>query len=103
MLRAYSKMPADEFIAQLRVYVIAMGLSPQVVDCVDNLRGGDDIEYAHTAEVEDAGEDGEKRGRESMKEEMVAAVTNWIENHPAYEMVKGPCEAILKLLESIKT
>ena len=44
MLRAYEGMTSSEFIAQIRTYVIAMGLGPQVVDQVDNLAGRDEIE-----------------------------------------------------------
>ena len=44
MLTAHAKTTAEDFLAQLRTYVIAMGLSTQVVDCVDNLIGIDELE-----------------------------------------------------------
>lgn len=95
MLRAYLSMPAEEFIAQLRVYVIAMGLSPQVIEAVDNLIGLKELEHSNEIEVEDAEERGEKRGRTSMKKEMIDDVTKWLEGKP------DP-EGVLDLLKEIE-
>ena len=49
MLTAHANTTAEDFLAQLRTYVIAMGLSPMVVDCVDNLIGIDELENQHAA------------------------------------------------------
>ncbi len=100
MLRAYSGMPADEFISQLRTYVIAMGLGPQVVDCVDNLTGIDADEDEHAIALQEAEEQGEKHGRESMKEEMIADVTRWLEDRSTDD--NAGVEAVLALLEKVE-
>lgn len=102
MLRAYSNMPADEFIAQLRTYVIAMGSGPRVVDCVDNLKGVNDEDDEHSTELYAAEEKGEKSGQDSMKQEVINVVTRWIEDQPNHDEISKPAEAILKLLENIE-
>ena len=71
MLRAYANMPIADFIAQLRTYVIAMGLSTQVVDCVDRLTDVDEMKDAHADELREAEEESEQRGRKSMKAEII--------------------------------
>ncbi len=65
MLYAYYNMPIQDFIAQLRTYVIAMGLSPQVVDCVDNLASIDELEEKHATELE------------KVKDDIYKAVETW--------------------------
>ena len=102
MLRAYANMPIADFIAQLRTYVIALGLSPQVVDCVDRLSGADEIEDRHAAELETAEEEAEKRGRESMREEILADVNRWLEKQPNYDLIAAPCEAMIKEIEKVE-
>jgi len=71
MLYAHANTPTKDFIAQLRTYVIAMNLSPMVVDCVDNLVGADELESEHEAELENVESQGENRGRKSMKKEIL--------------------------------
>jgi hypothetical protein len=74
MLRAHANMPIDEFIAQLRTYVIALGLSTQVVDCVDRLADAYEVEDRRALELQESEEEGEKCGRESMRNEILGAV-----------------------------
>jgi hypothetical protein len=102
MLRAHYNMPAADFIAQLRTYVIAMGLSPQVVDAVDNLQGLDENEDRHALEIQEVEEQAEKHGRESMKAEIIGEMTRWLESHSDYDLIAGPCEAMLKEIEGIE-
>ncbi len=102
MLTAHANTPIDEFIAQLRTYVIALGLSPQVVDCVDRLSGVDEIEDRHAAGISEAEDEGESRGRQSMKDEILAEVTQWLENQSNYELIAAPCEALIKEIESVE-
>lgn len=66
-------MPAADFIAQLRTYVIATGLSPQVVDAVDNLCGIDDLEAKHHTELQEL----EFATAKETKDEILKAVTDW--------------------------
>jgi hypothetical protein len=73
MLRAYYNMPAADFIAQLRTYVIAMGLGPQVVDAVDNLTGIDYIEGERAAAIQQAEDD----ARVLLKQEILYTVGKW--------------------------
>ena len=73
MLRAWQNMPMDDFIAQLRTYVIAMGLSPQVVDCVDRLADTDEVEDRRALELQEAEEQAEKETRD----EILEAVEVW--------------------------
>jgi hypothetical protein len=73
MLRAHANTTADEFLAQLRTYVIALGLGTQVVDCVDNLMGIDELEDEHKAELRQAEDD----SAVLMKNEIVEAVRKW--------------------------
>lgn len=68
MLRAHANMPIEDFIAQLRTYVIAMGLSPMVVDCVDNLTGADELD-AESAE--------------EMRDDIIKAVRQYFDDHPS--------------------
>jgi hypothetical protein len=77
MLRAHANMPIDEFIAQLRTYVIAMGLSTQVVDCVDQLAGVGEIEDAHATAIREAADD----AAVLMKNEILEAVQKWLRNN----------------------
>ena len=102
MLRAHYNMPAADFIAQLRTYVIAMGLSPQVIDAVDNLCGADENENQHAVELEQAESEVESRGRESMKKEILDAVNHWLEKQPNYDLISAPCEAMIKEIEEIE-
>ncbi len=102
MLTAHANTPIDEFIAQLRTYVIALGLSPQVVDCVDRLADADGMEDAHAEELRIAEEEAEKRGRESMKEEILADVNRWLENQTNYDLIAAPCEALVKEIEKVE-
>lgn len=83
MLTAHANTPIDEFIAQLRTYVIAMNLSTQVVDCVDRLAGVDEIEGRHDLELQEAEEQSEKRGRESMKDEITDLVSQALADNPS--------------------
>jgi hypothetical protein len=77
MLRAHANMPIKDFISQLRTYVIAMGLSPQVVDCVDRLADEDAIEEKHAAELQEA-EDARER---ETKDEILEAVEEWLDEY----------------------
>jgi hypothetical protein len=71
MLTAHANTTAEDFIAQLRTYVIAMGLNSRVVDCVDNLMGVD--EEVSSEKLYEA----EGTGRVDMKNEILAAVRAW--------------------------
>lgn len=102
MLVAYSGMPTKEFIQQLRTYVIAMRLRPAVIDCVDDLTSKNDLEEDYTAGLERIELEAEERGRESMKHELIADVTRWLENQPNYELVAAPCEAIIAIMEKVE-
>ena len=73
MLTAHANTTADDFIAQLRTYVIAMGLSTAVVDRVDNLIGTEDAEEASEDELNKV----EADARKDMKNEILAAVRGW--------------------------
>lgn len=102
MLRAYASTTADEFIAQLRTYVIAMGLDSRVVACVDNLTGIDDNEN-ELAEAEAKGEkDGIATGRKDMKAEIIAAVTEWLESHQSFELIAPACNAMIAEIEKVE-
>ena len=98
MLRAHEHMPISDFIAQLRTYVIAMGFSTQVVDCVDRLTGVDEIEDQR-ASLEEAAE---SDGRQSMKDEILAGMNRWLENQPNYDLIAAPCEALIKEIEKVE-
>ena len=76
MLRAYYSMPPSEFMAQLRTYVIAMGLGPQVVDAVDNLIGADEFEELKQQKLDEI----EMENRTGMKEDILDAVKAWFDN-----------------------
>lgn len=102
MLRAHANMPIEDFISQLRTYVIAMGLSLQVVDCVDNLTGANEFEDAHAKELEEMEAEAERRGRESMKKEIADTASHWLEKQPNYDMIAAPCEALLKEIEGVE-
>jgi hypothetical protein len=97
MLRAYYNMPSADFVAQLRTYVIAMGLGPQVVDAVDNLTGVDEIEDQHAEELEDAENESERRGRESMKTEMLSLVSRVLADNPDLSIAD-----VITLLEEVE-
>jgi hypothetical protein len=73
MLRAHYNMPAADFIAQLRTYVIAMGLSPQVVDAVDNLVGAEDLERDHEKDLQEI----EDQVAKEVKDGIQKAVQEW--------------------------
>ncbi len=79
MLTAHYNMPTADFIAQLRTYVIAMGLSPQVVDAVDNLCGADEIEGRRALELQEAEDETEKETKDSI----LIAVKEWAANNLA--------------------
>lgn len=83
MLTAHANTSATEFLAQLRTFVIAMGLSPTVVDCVDGLVGADELEEKHTAELEEVQEKYTQRGRESMKKEILRGVEKYFNDRPS--------------------
>jgi hypothetical protein len=100
MLVAHANTTTDEFIEQLRTYVIAMGLSPQVVDCVDRLTGESDLEDQHAAEMQQAEDAAEIRGRESMKAEIEAAMNKWLDELPPGETPNA--EALLKEVEKVE-
>jgi hypothetical protein len=102
MLRAHANMPIADFIAQLRTYVIAMGLSTQVVDCVDSLRVITELEDEHAAELQEAEEQAEEDGRSSMKAEILSAVDRWLENQQNYDLIAAPCEAMIKEIEKVE-
>ncbi len=102
MLTAHANTPIDEFIAQLRTYVIALGLSTQVVDCVDRLADADDMEGVHAEELRDAEETAVREGRNSMKDEILAAVNCWLENQPNYDLIAAPCEALIAEIEKVE-
>lgn len=70
-------MPIQDFIAQLRTYVIAMGLSPMVVDCVDNLRDVDELEKQHETELQE----NENRVMVETKDIITSAVERWVDEH----------------------
>ena len=95
-------MPIADFIAQLRTYVIAMGLSTQVVDCVDRLADADKLEGEHAEELAEAEEEATKEGRQEMKDEILAAVNEWLEDQPNYDLIAAPCEALIKEIEEVE-
>jgi hypothetical protein len=80
MLRAYHSMPAQDFIAQLRTYVIAMGLSTAVVDCVDNLTGTDDLIREHEKDLQ-ALEDSTEA---VTKTKILKAVKKWFDENEGF-------------------
>lgn len=102
MLTAHSGMSAREFVSQLRTYVIALGLGPTVVDQVDNLVGRDDLEDEHAASETKIEEEAEARGRQSMKDEITAVLTEWLEKQPNYDLIVAPCEAMLKCVDEVE-
>lgn len=53
MLTAHANTTSEDFLAQLRTFVIAFGCSAQVVDCVDNLVGASDFESIHEKELQE--------------------------------------------------
>ena len=73
MLTAHANTTVKDFTAQLRTYVIALGCSAQVVDCVDKLGDADEIEERRDVELQEAKENAGKE----MKEEILAAVRGW--------------------------
>ena len=101
MLTAHANTTAEDFLAQLRTYVIAMGLSTQVVDCVDNLIGIDELENQHAANLEEAESEAKSRGRESMKNESLGALNAWLENQENHDLIAAPCEAMIKEIEGV--
>ena len=101
MLTAHANTTAEDFLVQLRTFVIAMGLSPMVVDCVDNLIGIDELENQHAANLEEAESGAELRGRESMKTEILGALNAWLENQENYDLIAAPCEAMIKEIEGV--
>lgn len=102
MLTAHASTPAKDFIVQLRTYVIAMGLSTQVVDCVNNLCGADDLEDQHAAEVRKAEDDALSDGAKNMKREILKVVNRWLENQPNYDIIAKRCEAMIKEIEKVE-
>ena len=93
MLRAHYNMPAADFIAQLRTYVIAMGLSPQVVDAVDRLQGVDENEDRHALEIQEA----EEQAAKEMKDEIIAFVIRKLNDSSDLT-----AEGVLELLEDFQ-
>lgn len=102
MLRAYDGMPSDDFISQLRTFVIALGLGPQVVDQVDKLTSFEEAEDALAAELVKAKDEDVKSGRTDMKTEILEAVTKWLEAQPNYDMIAAPCEALIAEIEKVE-
>ena len=93
MLCAYYSMPAADFIAQLRTYVIAMGLSPQVVDAVDNLCGADDLQATREMELQEA----EEQSAKETKDEIIAFVRAQLKANSDLT-----AEDVLRLLEDFE-
>lgn len=82
MLVAHANTTIEDFIAQLRTYVIAMGLSQQVVDCVDELETPDEA-YAD--------------GAKDMKEDILETLETWCN-----EQFKFPEQLKISLAKAIK-
>ena len=78
MLTAHANTTSEDFLVQLRTYVIALGCSEHVVDCVDRLSG--------TAE--------------ETKAEILKTANDWLEYHEARDLIKAPCEALIKAIEN---
>ena len=96
MLTAHANTTADDFIAQLRTYVIAMGSSTAVVDCVDNLIGTEDAEEASEDELNEV----EAGARKDMKDEILTAVNQWFEDQFNFpEALKISLRAALEKVE----
>ena len=93
MLTAHANTTADDFIAQLRTYVIAMGLSTQVVDCVDNLVGADDLQAEHEKELQEL----EDSTAKETKDSILAAVRRWATTSLDEETM----EKLLSVIEEI--
>lgn len=68
-MKAYSNMPMDEFIFQLRQAAIRGNAGPLIVDKIDQLRGSDDDEAERISELESEIEELEAR-IESLKEQL---------------------------------
>lgn len=98
MLRAYENMPAEEFIEQLRTFVIALGLGTPVVDQIDRVEAFD--EDAHAEELTKVEDEATTSGRTEMKQEIIEAVTRWLEEQPNYDLIAAPCEALLAVIEA---
>lgn len=94
MLRAYAGMPSEEFVAQLRTFVITLGLPQQVIDCVDNLKGITDDEDERAESETKIEEEAEERGRKDASGEIIDFVTKQLDDAPN---LSG--EAVLALLE----
>jgi hypothetical protein len=97
MLHAHYSMSSNEFIEQLRTYVIAMGLGPQVVDQVDRLSDVDEIEREHKRELQKIEDD----TASETKAAILQAVNAWLEDQPNYDLIKAPCEALIKVIEAV--
>lgn len=98
MLTAHASTTSDDFIAQLRTYVIALGLSPLVVDCVDKLTGVDDLEKQSEEELDEA----EAEAREGMKAEILSEVNAWLKKQPWHDQLGAVCEELIKEIEKVK-
>lgn len=92
MLTAHANTPIHEFIAQLRTYVIALGLGPQVVDCVDRLADVDELEREHEAALVDAEDDAATK----TKSEIIEAIDSWLLEHNI------PTESVDSLYDAIE-
>jgi hypothetical protein len=95
MLRAHYNMPAADFIAQLRTYVIALGLSPLVVDQVDNLMGADDFQREYEKELQEL----EDKAAKETKEDILRAVNEWLDNSELSDLTKEQRESLLAAIE----
>jgi hypothetical protein len=84
MLRAHYNMPSADFIAQLRTYVIAMNLGPQVVDQVDRLQDADELQAVHEKEMQET------------KDDILKAVKAWADESTGPETKK----ALLAVIEN---
>lgn len=87
MLTATVNMTADEFIAQLRVFAVAFGCSPLVIDKIDNLADLDTLEDVHEEEIEKA----EQAAREETYD---AILKNVVEQFPEASWLKDVVCAI---------
>lgn len=76
MLYAHANTTSVDFIVQLRTYVIAMGLSQAVVDCVDALAGADQTEAEHAKELQRT----EDVTVVATKTEILEAVRVWLDD-----------------------
>lgn len=102
MLTAHANTTSTDFIAQLRTFVMAFGCNQMTVDCVDNLRGTDELENEHAKHIQEAEDEAADNARSAAKQQILDAVTAWLENQPNYDIIAAPCEALIKIIEGVE-